>query len=214
LLAEVLNKHRRMITAESRRFDERRLRLISAARGLGRPEDVTGALGQRLDLQASRLAAALRSRSDLAARAFAGVGGRFTKRTLSLGFERKRLILQGVAQRLSARRLSQRLLDYKKSLIRDAARLDAIGQLMLKRPTERLAAASGLLRSLSYKSVLDRGFALVKKPGGKFARRAADLPASGAVALVFADGERAAHLGEAPKKPAPPKKPVQKTLFD
>ncbi|MEZ5922333.1 MAG: exodeoxyribonuclease VII large subunit [Parvularculaceae bacterium] len=42
LLAEVLNKERRMITAETRRFDERRAKRGAAARGLGRPEDVAG----------------------------------------------------------------------------------------------------------------------------------------------------------------------------
>lgn len=213
LVAEVFNKHRRMITAESRRLDERRLRLQSAARGLGRPEDATGALGQKLDLASSRLASALRSRSDAAARHFAGVGGRFGKRTLSLGFERKRLTLEGCVRRLGAERLAQRAADYARSLTRDAARLDAIGARLLKRPADRLGAASGLLRSLSYKSVLDRGFALVRKADGKLARRTSELPASGAVALVFADGERSAHLGDAPKKPAA-KKPVQKGLFD
>lgn len=213
LVAEVLNKHRRMITAEARRLDERRIRVTAAARGLGRPEDVTGALGQRLDRASDRLLSALRFRSNTAARKFAETGGRFGKRSLSLGFERKRLILSGFAKRLSSERLAQRLSDEGRALRRDAGRLYAAGDRLLKRPAERLAAAASLLRSLSYRSVLERGFALVKTADGKIARRAAALPASGAVSLVFADGERDAHLGAAPKK-APAKKPEQKTLFD
>jgi len=214
LVAEVLNKHRRMITAEARRLDERRLRLQSASRGLGSPEDATGALGQRLDLASSRLASALRARAAAAAHAFAGSAALFGKRALSAGFARRESSLESLGKRMSRERFLVRLRDHQRLLQRDGSRLSAAGGRLLKRPGERLDAVSGLLRSLSYKSVLDRGFALVKKPDGTIARRAAALPASGAVELVFADGARAAQLGEAPKKTAPPKKPVQKTLFD
>lgn len=214
LVAEVLNKHRRMITAEARRLDERRIRVTAAARGLGRPEDVTGAPGQKLDRASDRLLSALRSRSDAAARKFAGTGGRFGKRSLSLGFERKRLILSGFAGRLGPERLAQRLSDEARALRRDAGRLSAAGDRLLKRPTARLSAAANLLRSLSYRSVLERGFALVKTADGRLARRAADLPASGAIAITFADGMRGALLGEAPKKAAGAKRPEQKSLFD
>lgn len=214
LLAEVLNKQRRMITAETRRFEERRLRLVAAARGLGRPEDATGALGQKLDYMSSRLASALRSRSDAAQTRFARSGGGFGKRTLSLGLERKRLNLDAFAKRLSRERLHQRVQEQIRALQRDAARHIAVGARMLVRQSERLTAASGLLRSLSYQGVLDRGFALVKTADGGVVRRAAELPAAGEIALTFADGSRAAHLGEAPKKQTAPKKPEQKTLFD
>lgn len=190
LLSEVLNKHRRMIAAERRRFDERRLRLHAAGRGLGRPEDATGALGQRLDLAASKLDAALRARRDRAATAMAKTASRFRPRLLQARIE-----------------------EGRRSLLRDAGRLGAQRSKLLKPSEERLKAAASLLRSLSYQGVLDRGFALVKKPDGSLARRAADLPASGGVTLHFADGERAAHLGDGPKRPAA-KKPAQGSLFD
>ncbi|MGD9801134.1 MAG: exodeoxyribonuclease VII large subunit [Parvularculaceae bacterium] len=190
LLAEVLNKHRRMLTAETRRFDERRLRLQSAVRGLGRPEDATGALGQKLDFLSSRLDAALRARSDRAATALARS-----------------------ATRLRPGMIRARIDDGWKSLRRDAGRLANAGPRLLVRPTDRLRALSGLLHSLSYRNVLDRGFALVRNADGAIARRAADLPASGPVALIFADGEREAQLGGAPKKERA-KKASQGSLFD
>ncbi|MEZ5922335.1 MAG: hypothetical protein R3C60_13430 [Parvularculaceae bacterium] len=59
---------------------------------------------------------------------------------------------------------------------------------------------------LSYKNVLDRGFALVRKDDGKLARRASDFPRP-AVSLVFADGERAA--ASARPKSRALQKPVQ-----
>ena len=192
LIAETLNKERRMIAAESRRREEHRTRMIAAARGLGRPEDVLGALSQRLDRAADRLGAGLSARAAAADTRFARV-----------------------AARLSAERLKQRGVDLQRALARDAARLDSIAKRLLLRPRERLAALGGLLNSLSYKGVLKRGFALVKTEAGKVARRAGDLPATGAVSLVFADGERAAHLGEAPpRKTSAAKKPLQKGLFD
>ncbi|MCB2114024.1 MAG: exodeoxyribonuclease VII large subunit [Parvularculaceae bacterium] len=190
LLAETLNKERRMITAEHRRLDERRLRLVSAARGLGRPEDATGALGQRLDLAASRLAAGLRARKD-------GAETRLAK----------------TATRLRPMIVRRRIEDGRNSLKREAVRLCDVGGRMLARPGDRLKSLAGLLQSLSYKGVLDRGFALVRKADGSIARRIADLPAVGAVALVFADGERGVRLGETGEK-ARPKKPAQGSLFD
>ena len=181
-----------MIAAESRRREERRTRMIAAARGLGRPEDVLGALSQRLDRAADRLGAGLSARAAAADTRLARI-----------------------AARLSAERLRQRGGDLERSLVRDAARLDSVARRLLLRPHERLAALSGLLKSLSYKGVLERGFALVKTEAGRIVRRAGDLQATGAVSLVFADGERAAHLGEAPpRRKSDRRKPVQKELFD
>lgn len=214
LLAEVLNKHRRMITAEARRLDERRIRVTSAVRGLGRPEDATGALGQRLDRASDRLSASLRVRRDAAARKFAGAAARFGPRALGLGFARREAAIERLGKNISRERLRRLVSEHGRNLARESERLVAAAGRLLKRPSERLSAASSLLRSLSHQGVLDRGFALVRKADGAIARRVRDLPATGAVALVFADGERAASLGEAPKRPATPKKPEQKGLFD
>jgi exodeoxyribonuclease VII large subunit len=215
LVAETLNKHRRMIDAVRRRLDEARIRVKAAARGLGRPEDIAGAAGQRLDRASDRLGAALRMRSEGAATRFARLGGRFGRNSLKLGFERKRLTLAGLSARLGRDRLVARLADNRKALDRDTPRLVAAADRLLVRAASRLCAAGGLLRSLSHYSVLDRGFALVRTEKGALARRAADLPASGWVSLLFADAERAAMLGESPPKPSRPQKPsTQKSLFD
>ncbi len=215
ILAEVLNKHRRMIAAEGRRLEERRIRMIAAARGLGRPDDVLGAPAQRLDRASDRLAAGLAARRSEAANRFARTASRFGPHALSLGRARRDGALDGLVKRLSVERLRQRAAEFARALARDAARLDSVRATLLILPRERLAALGGLLNSLSYRGVLDRGFALVRSEGGKLARRAADLPMAGAVALVFADGERAAVLGESSSRKAPAaKKPLQKSLFD
>lgn len=215
LLAETLNKERRMIAAEGRRREERRTRMIAAARGLGRTYDILGAPAQRLDRASDRLAAGLAARRAEAATRFERTAARFGPQALSLGRARREGALDGLGKRLGGERLRQRAAEYMRALARDAARLDSVREKLLAPPRDRLAALAGLLNSLSYRGVLDRGYALVKSAGGAVARRAADLPATGGVTLVFADGERAASLGDgSSKRGAAAKKPVQKSLFD
>jgi exodeoxyribonuclease VII large subunit len=65
-----------------------------------------------------------------------------------------------------------------------------------------------LLRSLSHKSVLDRGFTLVRDAEGRMLRRVAEAEAAGSVELEFADGRALAEVqsggaaGPRPSKPA------------
>ena len=78
-----------------------------------------------------------------------------------------------------------------------------------------------MLDSLSYRSALDRGFAVVRGSDGAIRRRADGVLAGEHLTLTFADGERGATAdagkgGAHPAKPAPrPAKPGkgQGTLF-
>ncbi|MFL5058373.1 MAG: exodeoxyribonuclease VII large subunit, partial [Microvirga sp.] len=71
------------------------------------------------------------------------------------------------------------------------------------------------LESFSYKSVLERGFALVRGGDGKPIRRAAGIGAGEALAIEFADGTARAVAEGAPKpKRKTPAAPKQGTLFD
>jgi exodeoxyribonuclease VII large subunit len=57
-----------------------------------------------------------------------------------------------------------------------------------------------ILDGISYKAVLERGFALVRGENGKIRRRAGEIRAGEALRLVFADGEKPAHAeGGAPR---------------
>ncbi|MEZ5896587.1 MAG: exodeoxyribonuclease VII large subunit [Parvularculaceae bacterium] len=203
LLSEVLNKHRRMLSSQARSFAERRTRIQSAARGLGRPEDYLGAITQRVDRLSERLRSSLRSLASLAETRLARSAARFGLRALAAGAARREARLSGLADRLAGVRPG-----------------------LLARRRDRLERASALLRTLSYQGVLDRGFALVKTADGSLARRAADLPAAGAVTITFSDASRRADLqAEKKKAGAPPaakkglasgaeKPAAQKTLFD
>ena len=65
---------------------------------------------------------------------------------------------------------------------------------------EKGEAKLRFLDGISYKAVLERGFALVRGEGGKIRRRAGEIKAGEALHLVFADGEKSAHAeGAAPR---------------
>jgi exodeoxyribonuclease VII large subunit len=72
----------------------------------------------------------------------------------------------------------------------------ALKQLLAKR-RDRYTAEAKLLQSMSYNSVLARGFAIVKDSEGKLVRAAADVKSNAALAIKFADGEVQARAGKA-----------------
>jgi exodeoxyribonuclease VII large subunit len=58
----------------------------------------------------------------------------------------------------------------------------------------RLAEVAARLHALSPLAVLDRGFALVRKPGGAVVRRAADLAVGDSVDIRLARGQIQARI--------------------
>ena len=243
LLSETLNKARRMIAAHARLMEGARSGLTSAERGLGRPEDLIGAAGQRLDRQSDRLAAALSKRAGLAATALAQ-RGRLGPLSLANGLGRKEGALDAAASRLtrnsaqfgkiqhqrlaslrvSSGRIANRLEMERRAFAQVSGRIAGIAVRLTGPLADRLASAGKLLTSLSYQGVLERGFALVRGPNGAVARRAGALPEAGEVVLTFHDGERVASLsapsGDRQTALAKPKKSEsrpggkQATLFD
>jgi len=175
LLSEVLNKTRRMLSAEGRLRENARSGLLAASRGLGRPEDILGAATQRLDRSGDRLKAALEARAARASGDLARKGSRLGAQTLAAGFARHHARVSAVRDRLAR-----------------------TASVYLERPSRRLESSVKLLNSLSYHQVLQRGFALVRDNNGRLARAASDLSPSGSVSLVFHDGERYANLGDDP----------------
>jgi exodeoxyribonuclease VII large subunit len=80
----------------------------------------------------------------------------------------------------------------------------------LEKAGQRFAAAARLLETLSHKSVLARGFALVTKADGTVVRAAGDLSQGLSVRLAFADGEAPAVIGEMEGSSGPKRKPTKK----
>ncbi|MEA2861168.1 MAG: exodeoxyribonuclease large subunit, partial [Methylobacteriaceae bacterium] len=76
-----------------------------------------------------------------------------------------------------------------------------------ERRRDKLLGLAQLLGTLGYRSVLTRGFALVRDVNGRPLRRVAELDPGDRMSLQFADGYMPAVAGEAPGRlrPAPPR---------
>jgi exodeoxyribonuclease VII large subunit len=80
----------------------------------------------------------------------------------------------------------------------------AMQRSLLKR-SSGLAGLSQLLNSLSHRSVLQRGFAIVRGDAGQMLRSVASACATTAFDIEFADGHVAAEPRAIPMRPAPTK---------
>ena len=81
---------------------------------------------------------------------------------------------------------------------------------------KQLESLARILEGISYRAVLERGFALVRGEDGNVRRSKAALRAGEALTLTFADGEAAATAGGAADAPKPRVKktpPGQDSLF-
>ena len=197
-----------------RRLDEARAHWRAAARGLPRPEELVALPRQRFDAADKRLGRALMASTQMHAKRLAHIAPRLQPRLLAVRIEReearlerfaaratealsrsaagRRLRLTGVAGRLSPVGLAHRLsrsLDRLEGLDR---RRSAAFSTLLARCRHRLTGQGQLLGSLSYHSVLGRGFALVRDADGHTVRSVAALPPAARIDIEVADGHASA----------------------
>ena len=185
LLLQVSDLDRRMLAAANRLMDERRTQIEGLGRGLVDPRRLLEELTQRLDERAERLRAAW-----------------------------TRLLKDGQAQvaRLQAALPHPRqLLTVKREQLAAAAgRLETLQPRLLSERRGEVESLGRVLESISYKKVLQRGYAVVRGPEGAITAAAAVQPGQ-ALRLEFADGTAEATGGtagpETPPKPKPAAKP-------
>ncbi|MCY1317194.1 Exodeoxyribonuclease 7 large subunit [compost metagenome] len=92
-----------------------------------------------------------------------------------------------------------------------AARSDVAVRADVRRLRSVIVAQDRILQSLSYRNVLQRGFALVRDADGGPVRQAAAVSAGMALSLEFADGRVSAIAGEGESEPvSPPSAPRKK----
>ncbi|MCE1234807.1 MAG: exodeoxyribonuclease VII large subunit [Hyphomicrobiales bacterium] len=179
LLDQVESLGGRLGGAVRRSLEAKRAELRSAGRALPSARAMIETARQRLDIAGGRLGRALDAATRVHATRFARVSGR-----LSPGLVTQRIGREGERLRLLG------------------DRADRAVRLVVQRRADRLAGLAQVLSALSYRSVLARGFALVRDPGGRALASAAAAAASGALVLEFADGRIAART-EAGDTPAP-----------
>jgi exodeoxyribonuclease VII large subunit len=169
LLAQTLDLERRFIRCFIAGMDERRRNLSQTVRILPRAEQVFAAPRQRLDLAGGRLNSGLRQNLHEHGRTQARLGAQLRP--------------AGIISRIAYARERQ------------AALLRSLSQAQKSRLTQRgkqVTALARVMESVSFRSVLERGFVLVRGEGGAIRRRAEAVSAGETLALTFADGVRTA----------------------
>ena len=212
LLAEVLERGRRMMGAMNRMVAERRVEVEGLGRGLPDPQRLLEDKTQRLDSWAERFANArgpyLAARRDRLAGLAAKLptpNQQIRTRGQELRHAADRLI-GGLRQTVTARRhrFDQAAGGLRRSLLDEMTRHRAL----------QLDSLARLLESYSYDGVLARGFALVRDAGGGPVMSAAAVAAGDELHLQFHDGAIAAIAGGGPRRPAAPKAKSAKSRDD
>ena len=234
LQAQVAALSARLKGAQSRVLSRRQESLRALARALPTLDSVLALPRQRMDRTAAALGKALIYNTANRRRRFEQQASRISPAALLSAIREKRLTLADRAARSA--RATERQMERRRSLLdrngtvlarmprqlnevlqrgseraREGSRRasDAVTRLMERR-RNALAAQSRVLQSLSYQSVLGRGFAVVRNADRRPVSTAAALSTGQAVSLEFADGEvTAVTAGSAP--PTASKLPKAKT---
>ena len=180
LIAQVADYEARQMRAVRRHMDERRTRITAASRALPRPDDVLALARQRFDAAAGRLNQGLRANLNVQRGGFERIAGRLTTRPLMTQITAHREALE--RHHLQASRAVRRNCEAKAA---------------------SFAATAKLLTSLSYESVVQRGFAVARDAEGKLLDTADAARKAGDLSLQFRDDSVDVTVSDAP--PAKPK---------
>ncbi|MDP4025903.1 exodeoxyribonuclease VII large subunit [Methylobacterium sp. NEAU 140] len=236
LIATVADLGARGGGAVRRRLDRDRADLRAIARALPGADALLAGKRQRLDLAEARLGPALAAGAARHRARLQGLLDRMVRRSpdVALANARARLAridhrplhalrndvlrkgdrVAELGRRLVAARAATleraRALQARRTdrLAATAARLAQAGARTIERRRDRLGALAGLLGSLSYRAVLERGFALVRDEAGRPLRRAAEAGAAARLSLQFIDGTVSAVPEGAPEPP--PDRPARR----
>jgi exodeoxyribonuclease VII large subunit len=199
----------RMAGGLRRLVERRKTELRAAARALPQPEALFAQPRQRLDRAGEKLAPALRRAIDGRRLRLASASQALERQSPRTRLAVRREKLAGLATRLDGA-LARRMQLAASEIGRDRRKVDDLGQRLARAVVRHLAMkrdhAAGLAKlfdSLGYKSVLRRGFALVRGADGRVVRSVTAAPAGASLAITFADGDIGALVGGAP--PAVPR---------
>jgi len=216
LFVEVSTLARRVMVCWQRGQEGRRNELRAAVRALPAASGLLAIPRQRLDGAASSLPRALKANTHAHFRRFAATSARLTLRVLrgQVAQAKQRLTVSGERMTLSARSLLRNRRDrfsglevrlkasklsnalaQRQTIARDRERAQRLAErarraltMALQRLEARVTHSGQLLAALSYRSVLTRGFALVRDEHGLAVHAAAGIGPGARIDLEFADG--------------------------
>jgi len=235
LQATLAGQSARLASAMSRFIDLKRQAHRAAARALPSADQLLALPRRRFDESASRLTRALFVNTQKKRVHFEGRARQLSPRLLQRRFVEQQRTMSLLGQRLP-RALEAFLRERRTALSHRADRLvpepilrrtrlatstveqldrrrDQAVRLLIERAKRRGQELERLMRTLSYESVLDRGFAIVFDADGNPVKQAANVAAGDALSLRFRDGDVAvvADRGaddESPTGPSATKKPA------
>jgi len=200
----------RLRTAVLRRLEEARAHWRAAVRGLPRREDLLALPRQRFDAVEKRLGRALAANTQAHAKRLARIAPRLQPRLLTVRLERagdrlqrlaagardalsrgtaaRRARLERLAGRLQPGTVRERLRRADERLAGLAARLNRAAVQFVAERRRALAGQAQLLGSLSYQSVLRRGYALVRDETGRAVRSVTQVRYGERLDVELADG--------------------------
>jgi exodeoxyribonuclease VII large subunit len=220
LLVEVSTLARRVMVCWQRGQESRRNELRAAARALPAAIDLLAIPRQRLDAAAGALPRALKANTHAHFRRFAATSARLTMRVLrgQIAQATQRLTVSGERLMHSAKSLLRNRRDryagleirlkasklsnaqaQRQIIARDRERAQRLAErarrallTTMQRHEARVAHSGQLLAALSYRSVLTRGFALVRDEQGHPVHAAGTIGPGAHLSIEFADGRVAA----------------------
>jgi exodeoxyribonuclease VII large subunit len=252
LFVEISAYERRLMLTWQRAQESRRIELRAATRALPGLSELLAIPRQRLDGAGASLPRALKANTSSHHRRFAQASAGLTLRVLraQIAQATQRFTVSGERLRLASRATLRQRRDrfaglevrlkasksanaqaQRNAIARDRERALRLTErahralaTIVQRQQARVLASGQLLAALSYRSVLARGFALVRDADGAALHAAANIGPGARLSLEFADGRVGAtadldRAAATPReaKPAAPKrvaKPVdQGTLF-
>ncbi len=209
LVANLAGLDNRVKQAWARALEIRRRDVANLARAIPSLGDLLAVPRQRLDAATLRLQSGLMALARVKRGGYLAIGERLSANLL------ERTI---IARRDKTTEMGGRLIradrtgrnQFRQAHGRWAERLtpDLISK-MISRNRERLSQVTRLLQSLSYTSVLERGFVLVRDAEDRPVRTVAAVTMGDLLNLQFADGKIAATAGE-PDRGGRKSKPVPK----
>jgi exodeoxyribonuclease VII large subunit len=198
LMTQTLDFGKRTMACMNRVLREANLAVTGLARGLGDPLRLIEERQQRLDVSGERLALATRQLVErrghalAAARLMSPVAVLIAKRQALVAEAR---VLEGAMRRYVG--------DTRQKIERTTDRIEQYGERLRRCGTELLAHGlrqvdqlGKLLESYSFRSVLNRGFALVRDQDGHPIMTAAETHAGDTIGIEFADGRIGAKVTE------------------
>ncbi len=232
LMSMVDDRARRLSTGLQRFVSSRRTELRAASAALPAPRDLLALPRQRFDTAANNLERGLIVNTKHHRSSYQNASARLTpivltrlstkarqdlsaisdrqQRALKVGVGQKRQSFAALEARLTPTRLAQQTALSKERVTGLSERLDRAYLLRIKDSGTRLDGLQKLLKSLSYKDVLARGYAVVRDSDGQPIRSAASVTSGTALSVELADGMIDTMVmdgGSAPKKSKPaPKK--------